>query len=309
MAMDVITLTGNLLAEWTFDIEALQAGKTHRASAMSFQVGGKGFNVSRILMRLEHSSEAIGFAGGHMGELCSAWLSNRNEAHCFFPLEQGVRPGVVVRESDTDKDETTFLGKDLPVTPEAWQAACKYVAEAGPKWLAITGSIPGWQSDWLNSLKEMAAVNPRIRICVDTYGPALSDLTRLPLELVKINRTELAKLLPDSGGMPLVEVLKLLHQNSPVQNWIITDGPQMIVAKFSNGDIFEIIPATITEVSPTGSGDTFLAAMLDGWIRNMDREQMLTHAAACATANAASPNIGDFPIPVPGCYRPQVRLL
>jgi fructose-1-phosphate kinase PfkB-like protein len=307
--MDVITLTGNLLAEWTFDIGELCHGKTHRSEKMSFQVGGKGINVSRILERLGIESEAVSFAGGAMGDLCSKWLDKRNERHRFFPLDEGARPGVVIRESDNESSETTFLGKDLPVSRESWQAACAYISRECPKWLAITGSIPGWQSDWIDDLGTVLTQDSNIRVCADTYGPALADLIRLPLNLVKINRVELSKLVPASEESSLTDVLKLLRQTSPVQNWIITDGPRKLVAELAGEDIYEITPASIKEVSPTGSGDTFLAALLDGWIRDLDCEQMLAHATACATANAARPGLGDFPIPVPGIYRPQIRTL
>ncbi|MEX0322598.1 MAG: 1-phosphofructokinase family hexose kinase [Puniceicoccaceae bacterium] len=305
--MDVVTLTGNLLAEWTFDVDDLQNGRTHRANAMSFQVGGKGFNVARVLKRLGRRAEALGFAGGQMGEMCSQWLSDRAEEHRFFPLEEGVRPGLVIREENISSAETTFLGKDLQVTAEAWQAACEYIAQAGPTWLAITGSIPGWQSNWIEALNSLIHRCPDTSICADTYGPALSDLVRLPLSLVKINRTELSKLLPESAEAPARDLVAKLRSYSPVQNWIITDGPGSVLADFSNQGTYELIPAVIEEVSPTGSGDTFLAALLDAWIRGLNPEIILCHAASCATASAASPGIGDFPIPVPDCYLPTVR--
>lgn len=300
--MDVITLTGNLLAEWTFGITELKSGTTHRAQNMSFQVGGKGFNVARILKRFGHEAEAYGFAGGEMGDYCSAWLASRGEVHSFFKLDAGVRPGVVIREGASSSEETTFLGKDLPIASSAWQAACTKAASTRPKWLAITGSIPGWQKTWTNNLRQLQEHG--ISLCADTYGPALADLVELPMELVKINRTELAGLV---AGSTILECLALLRSRSPVHNWIITDGPEMIIADFADGEQFEITPASIGQISPTGSGDTFLAALLDAWLRQLGREPSLKHAVACATANAASPGIGDFPIPVADHYLPGIR--
>lgn len=45
----IFTLTGNLLAERTLTLPAWAPGRTQRAVAESFQVGGKGINVSRML--------------------------------------------------------------------------------------------------------------------------------------------------------------------------------------------------------------------------------------------------------------------
>ena len=51
-APQILTLTGNLLAERTLDFETWAPGRTQRARAESFQVGGKGINVARMLRRL-----------------------------------------------------------------------------------------------------------------------------------------------------------------------------------------------------------------------------------------------------------------
>ena len=64
----IFTLTGNLLAERTLNFASWRAGKTQRATAESFQVGGKGINVSKMLNRLQAPNTALCFAGGAPGE-------------------------------------------------------------------------------------------------------------------------------------------------------------------------------------------------------------------------------------------------
>lgn len=307
--MDVVTVTGNLLAEWTFEVVRLVPGSTHRAERMEFQVGGKGINVSRVLQHLGLSTEAHGFASGELAELCRRWLEEREIAHEFHPLEQGVRPGLVVRESgDPGASETTFLGLDFAVPGTSWEAAMKQIGEERPSWMALCGSIPGWQGGWLESVAALVH-DKEIQVCADTYGPALEDLITLPLELVKINRAELARLRPERANGTSVELLAEISEGSPVRNWIITDGPNPILAAFETGELYEVAPAVIAETSATGSGDTFLAAILQQSLAGAGPEEMLSHATACASANAASPNIGDFPLPVAGAYRPTIRRL
>jgi fructose-1-phosphate kinase PfkB-like protein len=305
--MDVITLTGNLLAEWTFEIDCMRSGSTHRATEMSFQVGGKGINVSRILKRLGSDSMAVGFASGPMAQLCTEWLDGNAIEHMFFPLEAGVRPGVVVREEQNKSGETTFLGKDLPVPSASWKAACQFVEQQRPDWLAICGSIPGWSATWSRSVRLLAETG--IRVAVDTYGPPLADLVKLPIDLVKINRTELIRLFPEVEKLPLADAVALARKSSPVRNWIVTDGAHSIIAAFASGSSYEVIPAKITELSPTGSGDTFLAAILNKWPGGDDPAAALSFASACASANAASAAIGDFPLPVPQRLFPKLGLV
>lgn len=302
--MHVITLTGNLLAEWTFSIPAFERGKTHRAVGMSFQVGGKGINVSRILNRLGSETLALGFAGGELADYCSAWLDQRRISHKFFPLEEGLRPGLVVRETDPEPAETTFLGTDLPVPAPSWKAACQFTGQSRPDWLAICGSIPGWNGSWARAIQQV--MDAGIRIAVDTYGAPLAALVKLPLDLVKINRFELGRLLPGSESASIRELIAMAGKASPVKNWIITDGARPITAALASGSAFTVTPARIREVSPTGSGDTFLAALLHQWPGDGDGREALAFATACATANAASPGIGDFPLPVPERFTPEI---
>ena len=130
----------------------------------------------------------------------------------------------------------------------------KQIGESKPAWLAICGSIPGWQGGWLESVQALVS-DKNIQVCVDTYGPALEDLITLPLELVKINRSELARLRPEMANAGSMDLLAEVSEGSPVRNWIITDGSNPILAAFENGELYEVEPAVIEEASPTGSGE------------------------------------------------------
>jgi 1-phosphofructokinase len=66
-APHIFTLTGNLLAETTLEFASWSPGKTQRASGETFQVGGKGINVSKMLTRLGAANTALCFTGGAAG--------------------------------------------------------------------------------------------------------------------------------------------------------------------------------------------------------------------------------------------------
>lgn len=299
--MRITTLTGNLLAEWTCDIEELQSGTRHRAKAASFQVGGKGVNVAKVLQRFGNETSALAFADGAIGDHCGQWLETHGIPHRLFPLGAEVRNGLVVRAANGT--ETTFLGLDQPVPQDSWSQAMEWVAREKPAWLAICGSIPGWRDEWTHSVESLLTQSP-VRVAVDTYGPPLTSLARLPLDLVKINRSELERLYKLPEKTDWGPICSHLRERSPVKNWIITDGANPVHAHFLHSGAYRIVPADIEEISPTGSGDTFLAALLAQW--EAAPEAALTFAAACATANAASAQIGDFPIPPPKRFSPAV---
>lgn len=307
--MKLCTLTGNLLAEWTFLLPEFQRGATQRAQEMSFQLGGKGINVSRVLCHLGEDSFAVGFASGPLRDLAAGWLRERGLEHRFFGLAGGLRPGVVVRETGKKAPETTFLGQDLPVAADAWAEACAFIASMQPAWLAICGSIPGWATEWLEPVRALLSGSPQTRLALDTYGPPLDDLVRLPAEIVKINAAEGRRLLQDSAAEAKAGAeLRSLRRRFSVRNWILTDGAGPIHVAAEGKSPFSLHPASIREISPTGSGDTFLAALLSRWTgaEATPPREALAFACACATANAAVPGIADFPLPVAESHYPMV---
>jgi fructose-1-phosphate kinase PfkB-like protein len=71
-APHIVTLTGNLLAERTLNFDTWTPGQTQRATSESFQVGGKGINVAKMLRRLGAPCTALCFSGGATGAAQSA---------------------------------------------------------------------------------------------------------------------------------------------------------------------------------------------------------------------------------------------
>ena len=147
----IFTLTGNLLAERTLEFDAWAPGRTQRARRETFQVGGKGINVAKMLTRLGTPSTALCFAGGATGTECEAWLAARRLPHRVFRTAAATRSGTVVRTSTSSpaatapQPETTFLGPDSPPDAAAIRACADFLdAQPAGRFLAVCGSIPSW---------------------------------------------------------------------------------------------------------------------------------------------------------------------
>ena len=87
------TLTGNLLAERTLELECWSPGRTQRARRETFQVGGKGINVSKMLTRLGVANTALCFTGGAPGAECEAWLREHRFSFRAFATTSPTRAG------------------------------------------------------------------------------------------------------------------------------------------------------------------------------------------------------------------------
>lgn len=287
MVPHVYTLTGNLLAEHTFEFDHWAPGKTHRARHASFQVGGKGINVSKMLMRLGIPNTALCFAGGDPGSACTRWLRERGFDARVFASATPTREGLVVRSGTAP--ETTFLGPDTTPDAAAIQSCATFLdGQPGGNVLALCGSFPGWDQADFDPLRDaLARWLSRGCLVADTYGPPLAWVARQPLELLKINATELRTLGP---GDPRASVAAL--------RYVITDGPNAIRLKDGLAPETSVTPPAIREVSPTGSGDVMLACLLKAlFIDRKPLQEAVKFAVPYAAANAGHPGVAEFPDP------------
>jgi len=286
----IFTLTGNLLAERTLTFASWNPGGTQRATAESFQVGGKGINVAKMLARLGAPHTALCFTGGPGGTECFDWLLASGRPFHPFPSSRPTRTGLVVRAPD--RPETTFLGSDVP--PDALALfACAAFLDAQPagQVLALCGSFPDWASPDFDPLR--AALErwlARSTLVADTYGPPLAWLATRPVALIKLNADELRPLAPDLAALPATA--------APLR-WIVTDGPRAVQLRDTDGAVSTFIPSPVAEVSATGSGDVLFACVLHAWLqRGLDLAAALAFALPYAAANAAHPAIAEFPAPL-----------
>ena len=287
-----LTLTGNLLAERTLEFDAWSPGRTQRARAASFHVGGKGINVSKMLMRLGAPTTALCFSGGATGEECEAWLRGRGLEFRAFRTTTATRAGTVVRDASGTHRETTFLGPDMAPDPAAIRACAEFLdAQPAGQVLALCGSFPGWNEAGFDVLK--AALErwlARGPLVADTYGAPLAWAGERAVALIKINADELRTLsTADGANLP-----------SQVERWVVTDGPGPIWLRDRNLQAFTLTPPTIREVSATGSGDVLLACILEALFRRRQPlHDAVSFALPYAAANAAHPGVGEFPDPSP----------
>ncbi|HUL52722.1 MAG TPA: PfkB family carbohydrate kinase [Opitutaceae bacterium] len=298
MIPHLYTLTANLLWETTFTFGSWEPGRTQRAQTASFQVGGKGVNVSRMLARLGAPTTALLFPGGATGADCEQWIRAHGVACQTFPVTMPTRAGLVVRAAG--RPETTFLGPDVPLDAAAVRACAQYL-DSCPDGdvLAVCGSVPGWESEACGPLQ--AALNRRLArgpVVADTYGPPLAWLSERPLAWAKVNRVEFDALFTEEERRePMPVRLAASLERWPVRAWIVTDGPRPIWIAERGRAPESVPPPPVAEVSSTGSGDVLHACLLHAVFHHRETlRQALEQALPYAAANAAHGTVADFPL-------------
>jgi fructose-1-phosphate kinase PfkB-like protein len=291
MTPHIFTLTGNLLAERTLDFEQWKPGATQRAKRETFQVGGKGINVSKMLNRLGAANTTLCFAGGAPGAECEAWLRGHGFNFRAFATDAPTRSGTVVRDATGTHAETTFLGPDVAPSRDAVRACAEFLeSQADGHILALCGSAPGWAGADFDPLR--AAINRWLErgiVVADTYGPPLAWLIMRPLDLIKLNATELR-----AAGFGPRDPLPL-----NVLRWVVTDGPRPVRIRASSAAETSLVPPHVREISATGSGDVLFACVLHAlYHRRMALPDAVAFALPYAAANAAHAEIAEFPEPL-----------
>lgn len=287
----IYTLTGNLLAERTLDYTGWSPGRTQRAVVESFQVGGKGINVAKMLQRLGHPTTALCFAGGATGAECAAWLERQPFATKTFASATSTRVGTVVRDRSGAQRETTFLGPDAPADAAALRACSEYLDTIPDgRVLALCGSFPGWTEAACEPLRAvLERWMQRGLLLVDSYGPPLQWAIAHPVSLVKINADELRGLGASEASLP-----------SAPRAWVVSDGPGPVRVRDERNRAYTLSPPSVTEVSPTGSGDVLLACLAHALVgRGLALRDAVAFAVPYAAANAAHPGVADFTLPIP----------
>jgi len=291
----IFTFTANLLAETTYTLPPWEPGQTRRALEESFQVGGKGINVSKMLRRLGGETKAICFPGGPAGQFCQEWLREKS-----IPIEANThachtRLGTVVRSDN--QPETTFLGLDSIVSKAAVEQAMLFLASINtPFVFAISGSIQNWDNGCWNPLRSwLENRGANTILAIDTYGAPLEWIARQEPDCIKINRDELALLIPDKS-LSTSDKITAANERYPCPLWIITEGSRETWVKHGELEPKAYLPPAINCVSPTGCGDVFFATLLNGLYQKEEYSlnHLIIQCLEYASRNATLPGIAEF---------------
>lgn len=256
-------------------------GSINRVAAMAVHAEGKGVNVARVLARLGHGVILTGFAGGHSG----AWLRDLIRAEgiedAFVDTEAPIRVGFMA-SCDRRDHPTTVLPNGFPVTPEECAALRSRVGELlGRVRLAvISGSVPDPAADSLYA-DILALCQAAGTPCwLDAHGQSL--VTALagpcPPALAKPNREEFAQ----------------SQQWRRIEELHITDGGQPVAVDIRGAGRWQVLPPTLRQVNPVGSGDCYVAGLAHGWLRDWPVAERLRFASAAGAANALRQDVAQI---------------
>lgn len=285
----IYTVTCNPALDCAVQLNGLAVGGLNRTAGATLTPGGKGINVSRVLVALGEDTKAHGIIAGSNGAMLNDALLNMDVLTCFVRLPEGqTRINVKLY----GEQETELNAPGPMVSEVAMEELIHHLSRLDKDDLVcLCGSLPpGMPAD---SYARMLKAAEGVRAIVDTTGEALLCALREKPWLVKPNRDELAalvgKVLPTLGDV--IEAAQWLREQG-AENVLVSLGKDGALLCAEGKRLYQ--PAPDGKVIGTvGAGDSLVAGFAAGWQRYGDMAQALRLGVACGSATACSEGLAD----------------
>jgi 1-phosphofructokinase family hexose kinase len=290
----ILIITLNPLLERRFTFEQVSFGSVNRNSVTKISAGGKGINVSRQLKKLGIKSYNYFLSGGTNGKIYRDILKGEGLDFSFISTKAETRHASVII-SEKDKNVSSYFSEDPKIlkseTEEFKLKLDKMIQNC--EIVVFAGSSPSLETDSIIPYGiELANKYDKVSIC-DTYGRHLKDCIEAEPTMIHNNFLEIENSFNTDlkTENSIVDFLGYLYKKN-VKRAYLTNGSKNFYA--SNFDyIYKIKPLDIQEIDGTGSGDSFLAGIVNGWINSDLFEDSLKFATALAGLNASTFDVAN----------------
>jgi 1-phosphofructokinase family hexose kinase len=305
----ILIITLNPLLERRFIYPQIKLGEVNRNPVSSIAATGKGINVSRQLEKIGIKSFNFIFSGGNDGKLLRESLKEENLDFTSIITKSGTRNGTIVF-SEKDNIVTSFFSNNPIITKsEADEFKLKLDKMIqNCEVVVFSGSSPCGETDSIIPYGiELANKYDKISIC-DTYGNSLKSCVEAIPTMIHNNYSEIEngydiKLKNEES---IVSFLNLLYKKN-IKRAFLTNGSNNFYA--SNFDyIYKIKPLKIDVADPTGSGDSFVAGIIKGWINAEVFEDSLKFSTALASLNAATFDVSSVELNEAELFKNNVEI-
>lgn len=295
----ILTVTLNPSIDTRYEVDHLVIDDVNRVTPAK-TAGGKGLNVSRVLVQLGDDVVATGLLGGHSGAYLGDLMDADGICHRFTPIAGESRTCIALLH---DGNQTEFLESGPTVSADELAAFTDNYRDlvADADCVTISGSLPrGVEADYYAELVRIAAEAGK-PVLLDTSGAALDAALAAPVKptLVKPNLTEINALLGTSFTTDEADALGDAVAADPrfagISWVVVTMGGAGAVA-FHEGRRYRVTTPPIAAVNATGSGDSTIAGFAHAIAAGSDDATVLKCGNTCGKLNAMDPQTGHLVI-------------
>ena len=283
----IYTVTFNPSLDYIVSVNDFQLGLTNRTDSELILPGGKGINVSTILMNLGIDSTAFGFAAGFTGEEIIREVEAMGIRSDFIKIDSGIsRINLKLKNIDG----TEINGSGPEISEEKIEELLRKLDILGEgDILVLAGSIPAsMPADMYSTIMERLQ-HKNVTFIVDATKDLLINVLKYKPFLIKPNNHELGELF-DVKLTTREEVIpygkKLQKQGA--RNVLISMAGEGAVLVSEDGSVYEAPAPKGTLVNAVGAGDSMVAGFTAGWIEKKDYRHAFYMGVSAGSASAFS---------------------
>ena len=286
----IYTVTFNPSLDYIVSVEDFKLGLTNRTNSELLLPGGKGINVSTVLMNLGIESTALGFVAGFTGDEIVRRLEQMGVRNGFIRIDEGFsRINLKLKSIDG----TEINGQGPVISETKVQNLMTQLDELGEgDVLFLSGSIPASMPDDAYQ-KIMERLDGKgVQIIVDATKDLLMNVLPYHPFLIKPNNHELGEIFETElkSREAVVPYAKKL-QEMGAQNVLISMAGEGAVLVAADGTVYDAPAPKGTLVNGVGAGDSMVAGFMAGWMEKQDYEYAFHMGVASGSASAFSENL------------------
>lgn len=293
----ILTVTMNPSIDTSYQIDHLAIDDVNRVVPTK-TAGGKGLNVSRVLVQLGDEVLATGLLGGHMGRFIADRMDDDGIPHDFTTIAGESRVCIAVLH---DGNQTEFLESGPAVSADELEAFKAHFAELAGRagCITISGSLPtGVPTDLYADMVRVAA-DAGATVLLDTSGAALDAALESDVKptLIKPNLTEVNGLLGTSFTPgDLADLRAAIEGDGRFAGipWVVVTMGGAGAVAFHEGRGYRVSMPDIPAVNATGSGDSTIAGFAHAIASGADDDAVLRCGNTCGKLNAMDPQTGHL---------------
>lgn len=286
----IYTVTFNPSLDYIVSVDEFKLGLTNRTSSELLLPGGKGINVSIVLMNLGIPSTALGFVAGFTGDELVRRLERIGVKNGFINIEEGFSR-INLKLKSIDGTEINGMGPKI--SDEKTAKLIEQLRGLGKDdVLFLSGSIPASVPDDIYQKIVKSLDKKGVRIAVDATRDLLMNVLPYQPFLIKPNNHELGEIF-DVELKKRDEVVPYAKklQEKGAQNVLVSMAGEGAVLAAADGTVYEA-PAPLGRlVNGVGAGDSMVAGFMAGWLEKEDYEHAFYMGLSAGSASAFSENL------------------
>lgn len=283
----IYTVTFNPSLDYIVSVDDFLLGKTNRTSEEYLLPGGKGINVSTVLMNLGIANTALGFVAGFTGTEIVKRLNDLGIHTSFIYAKEGLsRINVKLKSIEG----TEINGNGPRISEDELKQLFMQLEELKEgDVLVLAGSIPASLPDDIYSQIMVRLEKRGIITIVDATKDLLLNVLQYHPFLIKPNNHELGELFGvELKTREAVVAYGQKLQEMGARNVLISMAGEGAVLVAENDKIYSLPAPKGILVNSVGAGDSMVAGFLAGYLESADYEHAFRMGVAAGSASAFS---------------------